>query len=47
MKLSPRLALTGMLCLAAVSATHWMRENVSEPGPILAYALGVMPNTLA
>lgn len=47
MKLSPRLALTGMLGLAALSATHWMRENVPEPGPILAYALGVMPNLAA
>jgi hypothetical protein len=46
-KLSSRLALTGMLGLAALSATHWMRVGVPEPGPMLAYALGVMPNLAA
>ena len=36
-----------MLGVAALSATRWIRENSPEPGPNLAYALGVMPNLAA
>jgi glycopeptide antibiotics resistance protein len=39
--------MTGMGGLAALSATHWMRENISDPAPILAFALGVLPNLAA
>lgn len=46
-ELPQRLAATGMIGLAALSATHSMRESVSDPGPILAFALGVMPNVTA
>jgi hypothetical protein len=42
-----RLAATGIIGLAALSATHWLRENVSDSGPVLAFALGVMPNLAA
>lgn len=46
-RLPERLAITGMGGLAALSATHWMRKNVSDPAPILSFALGVMPNLAA
>ena len=36
-----------MAGLAALSATHWMRENVLDPSPVLAFALGVLPNLAA
>ena len=36
-----------MIGLAALSATHWLRDHVAEPGPVLALALGVMPNLAA
>lgn len=39
--------MTGMGGLAALSATHWMRKNVSDPAPVLSFALGVMPNLAA
>jgi hypothetical protein len=42
-----RLSTTGIVGLAALSATHWMRENISDPPPLLAFALGVMPNLAA
>jgi hypothetical protein len=42
-----RLSATGMIGLAALSATHWLRENVSDAGPVLAFVLGVMPNLAA
>jgi hypothetical protein len=42
-----RLSTTGIVGLAALSATHWMRENISAPPPLLAFALGVMPNLAA
>lgn len=45
--LSQRLAATGIIGLVALSATHWLRENVTDPGPWLAFALGVMPNLAA
>jgi glycopeptide antibiotics resistance protein len=42
-----RLSMTGIIGLAALSATHWMRENISDPASSLAFALGVMPNLAA
>jgi hypothetical protein len=42
-----RLSTTGMVGLAALSATHWMRENISDPIPVLAFSLGVMPSLAA
>ena len=47
MGLSQSLSITGMGGLAALSATHWMRKNISDPAPVLAFALGVMPNLAA
>ena len=47
MGLPQRLSITGMGGLAALSATHWLRKNVSDPAPILSFALGVMPNLAA
>ena len=47
LELPQRLSATGIIGLAALSATHWLRENVSDPGPVLAFALGVMPNLAA
>ncbi len=47
MPLPQRLSITGMVGLAALSATHWMRENVLDPSPVLAFALGVLPNLAA
>lgn len=47
MPLKQRLSITGMAGLAALSATHWMRENVLDPSPVLAFALGVLPNLSA
>lgn len=47
LELPYRLSATGIVGLAALSATHWLRENVSDPGPVLAFALGVMPNMAA
>jgi hypothetical protein len=47
LELPPRLSATGIIGLAALSATHWLRENVADPGPVLALALGVMPNLAA
>jgi hypothetical protein len=45
--IAQRLALTGMGGLAALTVTQWLRENVRDPGPALAFALGVMPNLAA
>jgi hypothetical protein len=39
-----RLAAIGIVGLAALSATDGLRENLSDPGPVLSFALGVMPN---
>jgi hypothetical protein len=45
--LPQRLAATGMAGLAVLSATHWARDHVADPGPLLASALGVMPSMAA
>ncbi|MBS1108806.1 MAG: hypothetical protein H6Q88_798 [Anaeromyxobacteraceae bacterium] len=45
--LPQRLSISGMGGLALLSATHWMRKNVSDPAPVLSFALGVMPNLAA
>ena len=47
LELPYRLSATGMIGLAALSATHWLRENPSAPGPFLSFVLGVMPNLAA
>jgi hypothetical protein len=47
LELPQRLSATGMIGLAALSVTHWLRENVSDPEPVVAFALGVMPNVAA
>ena len=47
LELPSRLSATGIIGLAALSATHWLRENVSETGPTLAFLLGIMPNLAA
>jgi hypothetical protein len=47
LELPQRLSTTGIIGLAALSATHWLRENVSAPGPALVLVLGVMPNLAA
>lgn len=41
------VAITGMAGLAALSVTHWMRENIADPEPVVAFALGMMPNLAA
>lgn len=46
-ELSLRLSATRIVGLAALSATHWLRENAADPGPVLAFALGIMPNLSA
>ncbi|MFN8719023.1 MAG: hypothetical protein ACK50C_18820 [Gemmatimonadaceae bacterium] len=45
--LSVRLALAGMVGLAALSGTHWLRERVRAPGALVAFVLGSMPNLAA
>jgi hypothetical protein len=45
--LPQRLSITGIVGLAALSGTHWMRANISGPAPVLGFALGVMPNLAA
>lgn len=47
LELSYRLSATGMIGLAALSATHWLRENTSAARPVLSFVLGVMPNLAA
>lgn len=47
MSLPLRLSTTGIAGLAALSATHWMRENIADPAPVLQFVLGVMPNFAA
>jgi hypothetical protein len=47
MQLPQRLSITGMGGLAALSATHWMRGNILDPSPVLAFVLGVLPNLAA
>ena len=47
MELRYRLSATGMIGLAALSATHWLRENISDAGPFVSFVLGVMPNLAA
>ena len=47
MQLPQRLSITGMGGLAALSATHWMRGNILDPLPVLAFVLGVLPNLAA
>jgi hypothetical protein len=47
MPLPQRLSITGMVGLAALSATHWMRDNILDPSPALSFALGVLPNLAA
>jgi hypothetical protein len=46
-ELPHRLSAIGMIGLAALSVTHWLRENTSDPGIILSCVLGVMPNLAA
>lgn len=46
-ELPHRLSATGMIGLAALSATHWLRANLTYPGPIIRFALDVMPNLAA
>jgi len=47
MQLPQRLSITGMGGLAALSVTHWMRGNIIDPSPVLAFVLGVLPNLSA
>ena len=47
LELPYRLSATGMIGLSALSATHWLREHTSAPGPVLSFVLGVMPNLAA
>lgn len=42
-----RLSAIGMIGLAALSATHELRDRMTEPEPLLALSLGVMPNLAA
>lgn len=42
-----RLSATGLVGLAALTTTHWMRDHLADPAPALAFALGVMPNVAA
>jgi glycopeptide antibiotics resistance protein len=42
-----RLSATGMIGLAVLSATHWLRENTSVPAPAFSFVLGIMPNLAA
>lgn len=46
-KLSERLAATGIAGLAALTAAQWLRDTVTDPGPITAFTLGVLPNLTA
>lgn len=45
--LTAPLALSGMLGLAALSVTHWLRDRGGVPGAIGGFVLGVMPNLAA
>jgi hypothetical protein len=47
LELPYRLSATGMIGLAALSATHWLRDNPSAAGPAFSIVLGVMPNLAA
>jgi hypothetical protein len=47
LELPYRLSATGMIGLAVLSATHWLRENTSGSGPVCSLLLGVMPNLAA
>jgi len=47
LELPYRLSATGMIGLAVLSTTHWLRENTSFPGPVFSFVLGVMPNLAA
>lgn len=47
LNLPSRLSAIGLIGLAALSATHWLRDNVNAPGPFQSFALGVMPNLAA
>lgn len=46
-KLSERLAATGIVGLAALTAAQWLRENIADPEPITAFTLGILPNLTA
>jgi hypothetical protein len=45
--LASRLSLTGMLGLAALTATHWLRAHGIPSGPVLSFVIGVTPNAAA
>lgn len=47
MNLDQRLALSGVVGLAALSAAQLLREQITSPLPALGFALGVMPNLTA
>jgi glycopeptide antibiotics resistance protein len=42
-----RLALVGMLGLALLNATHWVRANIPVTTPLFQYFIGVSPNLAA
>ena len=47
MKLSTRYGLVGLGALALLSVGHWIRGLSGDWPPVLAYVLGVLPNTAA
>ena len=47
LNLPSRLSAIGLIGLAALSATHWLRDTLSAPGPFQSFTLGVMPNMAA
>ena len=47
LNLPSRLSAIGLIGLAALSATHWLRDNLDARGPFQSFALGVMPNMAA
>jgi len=47
LELSYRLSLAGMIGLAALSTTHWLRAHGMVSGTVLPFVLGVLPNFAA
>ena len=47
LNLAHRLSAIGLMGLAALSATHWLRDHLDAPGPVQSFALGIMPNLAA
>lgn len=48
MTIASRAGVTGICALAALSAVHWLRDDVGGWGaPSVVYALGVLPNLTA